>query len=98
MSIVYRKYLRTRWRIAALEKQFRDYNNMDLLLSLDLFRSHTAPSKELIKNKNNLLQMYLTNKANEADKSHSITLREISRESILKGSIRTEVRGFRVKY
>ena len=30
LRVVYWKYLRTRRRIAALEVQFRDYNNIDL--------------------------------------------------------------------
>ena len=47
LRVIYWKYLRTRRRIAALEVQFRDYNNIDLLIPLDVFRPHTDPAGAL---------------------------------------------------
>ena len=44
---IYWKYLRTRRRIATLEGQLRDYNNLDLFLPLDIFRSHTGLSEAI---------------------------------------------------
>ena len=44
LRIVYQKYLRTRWRIAMLEGQFSDYNNLDLF---NIFRPHICPSRAL---------------------------------------------------
>ena len=46
LRIIYRKYLRTRRKIAALEGQFRDYNNVDLFLTLYVL-PHTGPSGAL---------------------------------------------------
>jgi len=43
LRIFHRKYLRNRLRIAMLERQFRDFNNLDLFLPLDIFRPHTGP-------------------------------------------------------
>ena len=40
--VQYQKYLKTKQRIATLKKQFRDYNNVNLFLPMDIFRPHTG--------------------------------------------------------
>ena len=43
MRHVYQSYLNTRRKIPVIEGQFRAYNDLDLLLSLDVFGPHPGP-------------------------------------------------------
>ena len=47
MTVLQKGNLRTRRRIVTRYRQFRDYNNLDLFLPLDIFKPHTGPSGAL---------------------------------------------------
>ena len=45
LRIAYQNYLNTRRGIAAIEGQFRAYNNLDLLLPRDVFGPNPGPAQ-----------------------------------------------------